>query len=138
MTRRVESLSEGMDQVLGLVTEYFSLRFNESLEVMDTALLVVSVRMDFQDSTTTEDFLTLLHIKERMRGEDIYNEFKTYVCENDISIHKLVAITTDGALAMHCVRAGFIALCCNVPDFPNCELSLCDSSAGLSWKVVDL
>lgn len=30
-----------------------------------------------------------------------------------------MAITTDRALAMCGVRAGFIALCCNDPDFPS-------------------
>ncbi len=121
VARRVESLSEDVDrQVLKDLSlcEYFSLQFDESLDAVDTAQLVVFVRMAFQDSTTKEDFLTLLHLKERTRGEDIYNEFKKYVSENDIPIHKLVAITTDGAPAMRGVRLGFIALCRNDPDFP--------------------
>ena len=68
---------------------------------MDTAQLVIFVRRAFQDFTTKEDFLTLLHVKQRMRGEDIYNVFKSYyVHENNIPIHKLVANTTDGAPAM--------------------------------------
>ena len=45
--------------------EYFSLQFDESLDVMDTAQLAVFVRMAFQDFTTKEDFLTLLHLKHR-------------------------------------------------------------------------
>lgn len=52
MTRRVESLSEDR-QVLN----------DLSLDVMDTAQLVVLVRMAFQDSTTKDDFLTLLHLR---------------------------------------------------------------------------
>ena len=121
VTRRVELLSEDVDrQVLKDLSrcEYFSLQFDESLDVMNTAQLVVFVRMAFQDSTTNEDFLTLLHLKERTRGEDIYQEFKKYVDENGIPINKLVAITTDGAPAMRGVRAGFIALCRNDPKFP--------------------
>jgi len=58
--------------------EYFSLQFDESLNVMNRAQLVVFVRMAFQDSTTKEDLLTLLHLKERTRDEDIYNWFKKY------------------------------------------------------------
>lgn len=74
-----------------LLCEYFSLQFDKSLDVMDIAQLVVFVRMAFQDSTTKEDLM------EGTRGKDMYNDFKKYVCENDISIHKLVAITNDDA-----------------------------------------
>ncbi|KAL7397457.1 hypothetical protein ABVT39_022401 [Epinephelus coioides] len=72
LTRRIESLSEDMDrQVLKDLTncEYFSLQFDESLDIMDTAQLVVFVKMVFPDSTTKEDFLTLLHLKEKTRGK---------------------------------------------------------------------
>lgn len=119
VTRRVESLSQDVDQqVLRdlALREYFSV---QSLDVTDTAQLAVFIRMVFQDSTTTDDFLTLLHLKDRTRGEDIFNEFKKYVHDNDIPIHKLVAITTDGAPAMRGVHLGFVALCRNDPAFPD-------------------
>lgn len=104
---------------------------------MDTAQLVF-VRMAFQDFTTKEDFLTLLHLKQRTRGEDIYNVFKSYVREINIPIHKLVAITTDGAPAMCGVRAGFIALCCNDPDFPHSMNYHCViHQQALAGKAVD-
>ncbi|KAK0133521.1 General transcription factor II-I repeat domain-containing protein 2B [Merluccius polli] len=70
VTRRVESLSEDVDQqVLRDLArcEYFSVQLDESLDVTDTAQLIVFVRMVFQDSTTKEDFLTLLHLKDRTR-----------------------------------------------------------------------
>lgn len=141
VTRRVKSLSEDVHrQVLKdlSICTYFSLQFDESLDVMDTAQLVVFVRMAFQDATTKEDFLTLLHLKERTRGEDIYNEFKKYVTENDIPIHKLVAITTDGAPAMLGVRSGFIALCRNDPAFPDFVNYHCViHQQALAGKVVD-
>lgn len=66
---------------------------------MDPAQLLVFVIMGFLDSTTKEDFLTLLHLEERTRSEDIY-DFKKYVRNNDIPIHKLVAIATDRAPAI--------------------------------------
>lgn len=52
---------------------YFSLQFDESLAIMDTAQLVVFVKMAFPDSTTKKAFLTLLLLVERTTGEDIYN-----------------------------------------------------------------
>ncbi|KAJ8001185.1 hypothetical protein DPEC_G00188670 [Dallia pectoralis] len=34
--------------------------------------------MAFKDSTPKEDFLTLIPMKEKTRGEDVYNDFKNY------------------------------------------------------------
>lgn len=44
--------------------EYVFLQFDESLDIMDTAQLVVFVQIIFQDATTKEDLLTLLHTGE--------------------------------------------------------------------------
>lgn len=62
VTRRVELLSEDVDrQVLKDLSlcEYFSLQFDESLDAVDTAQLVVFVRMAFQDFTMKKYFLIL-------------------------------------------------------------------------------
>lgn len=139
--RRVESLSEDVHkQMLQdlMDCECFSLQFDESQDIMDTAQLVIFVRMTFPDSTTKEDFLTLLHLKGRTRGEDTY-EFKKYVRDNDIPIHKLVAIKTDGAPAMRGARTGFVGLCRADPDFPffvnyHCVIH----QQALAGKVLDL
>lgn len=129
LTRRAESLSEDVDRSH---CEYFSLQFDESLDVMDTAQLVGFGRMLFQDSTTKEDFLTLLHLKDRTRGQ------KKYVDENCIPIQKLVAIPTDGAPAMRGVRSGFIALCRSDPAFPDFVNYHCViHQQALVGKVVD-
>ena len=71
--------------------EYFSVQSDESPDVTYTARLIVFVRMVFHDSTT--NFLTVLHLKDRTRGEDILNQFNKHVL---VPIIKLVAVTTDG------------------------------------------
>ena len=101
MARRIESLSEDVSQqVLRDLSlcKCFSLQSDESVGMTDIAQLMVFAQMAFEDSSTKEDFLTLLPLKERLRGENIY-EFKQYVHDNNIPIHKLEAITTDGAQA---------------------------------------
>lgn len=121
VARRVESLSEDVSlQVLKdlSICEYFSLQFDESTDATDTAQLSVFVRMVFTDFTVKEDFLALIPLKERTRGEDVYNAFKDFVREYKIPIHKIVSLTTDGAPAMIGVRSGFVALCRKDPDFP--------------------
>ncbi|CAJ1050068.1 General transcription factor II-I repeat domain-containing protein 2A [Xyrichtys novacula] len=66
VTRRVESLSEDVDrQVLRDLTdcEYFSLQFGESQDIMDTARLVIFVRMTSPEvmitSQTASDWLSV-------------------------------------------------------------------------------
>uniref|UniRef100_A0A8C1NJA8 Uncharacterized protein n=1 Tax=Cyprinus carpio TaxID=7962 RepID=A0A8C1NJA8_CYPCA len=142
VARRVELLSEDVNQqVLKDLSlcECYSLQFDESQDVTDTAQLMVFVRMAFKDSTTKEAFLTLLPLQGRTRGEDIYNEFKRYVHDNSIPIHKLVAITTDGAPAMRGLHSGFVALCRHDPDFPRFLNYHCViHQQALASKVVDL
>ncbi|KAM3860423.1 SCAN domain-containing protein 3-like [Diretmus argenteus] len=108
VTRRFEELSRDVDkQVLEDLKQckHFSLQFDESVDIVDTAQLAIFVRMSFKDSTTKEDFLTLLHLKEKTRGQDMYEQFKQYVRENNIPIQKLAAMTTDGAPAMIVVNS---------------------------------
>ena len=84
----------------------------------DTAQLIVFVRMVFADFTIKEDFLALIPLKERTRGEDVYNAFKDYVRDYKIPLHKIVAMTTDGAPAMLGVHSGFVSLCRKDENFP--------------------
>ena len=115
-----------------------SLQFDDSQDMTDTAQLMGFVLMALKDSTAKESFLTLLSLRRRTRGEDIYNEFKHYVHDNSIPIHKLVAITTDGAPAMRGVHSGFVALCRRDPDFPEFLNYHCViHQQGLASKVVD-
>ncbi|MBN3319165.1 GT2D2 protein, partial [Atractosteus spatula] len=88
--------------------EFFSLQFDESVDMTDTAQLVVFVRMAFMDATIKEDFLTLLLLVQ-----------SKHILEKNIPLQKLVSITTDGALAMRSLNAGFIALCRKDPAFPS-------------------
>lgn len=121
VARRVEALSEDISQQVFKdlsLCEHFSLQFDESTDITDTAQLAVFVRMVFSDFTIKEDFLVLIPMKERTRGEDVYNAFKDFVLEKKIPIQKLVSITTDGAPAMRGVHSGFCALCRKDPDFP--------------------
>jgi hypothetical protein len=49
-------------------------------------------------------------MKRQTNGKDIYSTFKTYATEISLPLHKLSAITTDGALRKLGSINGFIAL----------------------------
>uniref|UniRef100_A0A6P7HAE6 General transcription factor II-I repeat domain-containing protein 2A-like n=1 Tax=Diabrotica virgifera virgifera TaxID=50390 RepID=A0A6P7HAE6_DIAVI len=85
----------------------------------DTAQLCIFIRMVFSDMSCKEDLLTMLPLKEKTRGEDIYNVFINFVEQYELPIYKLVCIIiTDGAPSMTGVNNGFVALCRANEDFP--------------------
>uniref|UniRef100_A0A3Q1F6E5 SPIN-DOC-like zinc-finger domain-containing protein n=1 Tax=Acanthochromis polyacanthus TaxID=80966 RepID=A0A3Q1F6E5_9TELE len=108
VARRIESLSEDVSQQLISdlsLCECFSLKFDKSVDMTDTAQLMVFARMTFEDLTSKEAFLTLLPLKERT-GARTFSPSSNSMCA-----------TTDGAPAMIDTPAGFIALHKD-PDFP--------------------
>ena len=75
VSRRVESLSDDVCQQLHQdLSDYecFSLQFDKSIYTMDVNKLIIFIHMAFEESTT-KDFLTLLPLKERTRGEGVFN-----------------------------------------------------------------
>lgn len=122
VTRRTEMMnSDLVDQLNQDITNCicFSLQFDESTDIADISQLCIFVRMVFKDMLVKEELLTILPLKEKTRGEDIYSAFKKYIQENKIPIHKVVSMTTDGAPSMTGSINGFLALCVRDKDFPN-------------------
>ena len=111
--RRVEAMSS--DVISQLKTDfdrcsYFSLQFDESTDIVDTAQLAVFVRMVFEDFETKEELVQVMPLSGRTTGNDIFLAFKNLIKSENIPVNKLVDITMDGAPAMVGVEKGFIAL----------------------------
>ncbi|XP_068121767.1 general transcription factor II-I repeat domain-containing protein 2A-like [Hyperolius riggenbachi] len=99
--------------------ECFSLQLDESTDLTDTAQLCIFNRMGFTDMNAKEELLTILSMKERTRGEDIFQAFKQFIEKMRLPVCKLVSITTDGAPAMIGRVNGFIAKCREDDAFPD-------------------
>lgn len=83
-----------------MLCEWFSLNYNESTDISDTALLPVIVRMTFSDVTVKEQLSPALPIKRLTKGDDsFYNLFISYLTSISMPLYKLSAIATDGAPA---------------------------------------
>ncbi|RVE42541.1 hypothetical protein evm_012821 [Chilo suppressalis] len=120
--RRIEIISKNLNEQLQKdITRCvaFSLQFDESTDVTDTAQLLVFIRMVFKDFSTKEELLGMISLKGKTRGLDIFTEFKAYICQIELCMYKLVSMTTDGAPAMTGIHNGFIALCRKDEDFPD-------------------
>lgn len=53
------------------ICDWFSLQFEESIDILDTTQLAVMVRLVFSNFTVKEDLLQILPTKGQTKGEDI-------------------------------------------------------------------
>ncbi|GFX42738.1 uncharacterized protein TNCV_2196951 [Trichonephila clavipes] len=97
----------------------FSLQFDESVDDVDVSQLCIFVRMFFLDMSIKEELLTILPLKKKTGGEDVYCAFKKYIEEKNIPIYKVVSMTTDGASSMTGTVNGLLAMCMRNDDFPH-------------------
>ena len=121
VTSRIEMMSENVfDQIKADLEKcvYFNLQFDESTDIVNTAQLSVFVRMVFADNSVKEEFLVLLPLKGKTRGEDVYQAFKSFVDKVSMPLQKLVSITTGGAPKIIGSKVGFVTMCENDPTFP--------------------
>ncbi|GFS83705.1 general transcription factor II-I repeat domain-containing 2A-like protein [Trichonephila clavipes] len=74
VTRRIEMNSDLANQLTKDITNCicFSLQFDESVHVIDVSQPCIFVRMVFQDMSIKEELLTILPLKKKTRGEDVY------------------------------------------------------------------
>ena len=122
VTRRIEILNTDVqNQLLNRIEECvgFSMQLDESTDITDTAQLLVFVRLVFDDFATAEELLCMISLKQHTRGVDIYNGLMVFIEKNELFLHELISITTDGAGAMTGAVKGIVALCRKNPNFPN-------------------
>lgn len=122
VTRRIEIMNSDLaDQLTEDMTNCicFSLQFDESTDMVDTSQLCIFIRMVFKDMSVKEELLTILPLKKKTRGEDVYCAFKKYIEEKKIPIYKVVSMTTDGAPSMTGKINGFLAMCMRDNDLPH-------------------
>ncbi|KAE9521271.1 hypothetical protein AGLY_018334 [Aphis glycines] len=100
--RRIEAISsyqKTQQQTDLLKCSYFSLQMDEFNDMIDTAQISIFIRMCFDDFSVKEEFLKVLSLTGRTRGEDIYKTFKQFV-EEEIPIEKLVIININNVMEL--------------------------------------
>jgi len=97
----------------------FSLQLDESVDITNTAQLLIFIRMIFKDFGVKEELLRMISLKARTTGQEIFNNFYSFITTIKLPLFKLVSITTDGAKAMTGHTNGFIAFCKKHENFPD-------------------
>ena len=77
--------------------ELYSLALDESMDVKDTAQLLIFIRGIDDSFAITEGFLTMESLKGTTRGEDLYKQVSAVIERMKLPWSKLVNVTTDGS-----------------------------------------
>ena len=102
IARRIEEIGENISEQLQSKADtfqYFSLAFDESCDMSDTAQLSIFIRVVAKDLSVHEDLVGLISFHDTTRGVEIVLNALHYEIPN-LSLSKLVGLTTDGTASM--------------------------------------
>ena len=109
--RRISLMSEDIqNQVIDQMKSAgsFALQLDESTDISFCAQLIVFVRY-VHNGLFKDEFLCILDLPSRTRGEDIFKTIDTFFKANDINWELLCGLCTDGAPAVLGHSSGFYA-----------------------------
>ena len=98
--RRIDAMgTDIVEQVVGKLSDSFSLQLDESTDVSGNAQLVAFVRYIDTDDIY-EHILFCKALEGKTTGEDIFDVVNTFFCENGMSWKSCSSICTDAAASM--------------------------------------
>ena len=114
ITRRIEDLAENIENALKKATSdfvFYSVAFDESTDMSDTAQLAIFIRGVDSNFVVTEEMLRLYPMTGTTKGTDISKAVKdTLVDRFSLSLKNLSGIATDGAPSMTGRKEGAVTL----------------------------
>ena len=113
VTRRIEDLSADVKLSLKELTrqfEFFAIALDESTDLKDTAQVAVFMRGINADFNITEEFASLVPLKDTTTGLNIFNAVKSVIDDFGLKLDDLCGVTTDGAPAMTGTVNGAVSL----------------------------
>nr|KAF6426422.1 hypothetical protein HJG59_009130 [Molossus molossus] len=88
---------------------FFSLAYDETTDITNTAQLAVFVCGIIAEFDTREELLSLEAMQGTTRGEDLFERLVLSMEKLELTFEKLSGLITDGALAMVGSQKGLIA-----------------------------
>jgi hypothetical protein len=111
--RRTEKLSENLKQQLINLSkdfEVYSLALDESIDIKDISQLSIFIRGVNSKFEINEELMKVIPIYGTTKGKDIFEHLLQVLNEYQMSLNKLVSVTTDGCPSMFGKNNGLIAL----------------------------
>ena len=127
VARRIDDLSENIEVSLKdriCKCSAFSIAWDESTDLSDTAQLVVFIRGVTDNFKVTEEFLDMASMQSTT-GQNICEEVTKLMNKFEIDSSKLVGITADGAPSMVGKNNGFVKRFLDVIQTENVLVSHC-------------
>lgn len=100
VTRHIEVIDEHFTSKLNIKAESFtlySLALHESNGIKDTAQLLIFIRGINENFEITEEFLEMVSLKGKTRGEDLFNSVSAVTQRHKLPWSTLANVTTDGS-----------------------------------------
>ena len=113
VTRRIEDLSADVKLSLKELTrqfEFFAIALDESTDLKDTAQVAVFIRGINAHFDITEEFASLVPLRDTTTGLNIFNAVKSVIDDFGLKLDDLCGVTTDGAPAMTGTVNGAVSL----------------------------
>ena len=115
IARRMEDIGEDLSEELSSKTskfQCFSLAFDESTDMTDTGQMLVFIRGVTEPLFVHKDFLELVFLRGTARGLNVKEPMLKLLRNRvpELSLSKLVGLTTDGAPSMTGKENGAVAL----------------------------
>ena len=112
--RRINDMSTNIFDQLSAKAKnfcYYSIAIDESVDITDTAQLVVFIRGVNEDFEVIEDIAGLCSMKGRTTGSEIANQVQNCIINRlKLSFENLISICTDGAPAMIGKKVGAVTI----------------------------
>ncbi|KAI6659632.1 general transcription factor II-I repeat domain-containing protein 2-like [Oopsacas minuta] len=113
VTRRIEDLSADVKLSLKELTrqfEFFAIALDESTDLKDTAQVAVFIRGINAHFDITEEFASLVPLRDTTTGLNIFNAVKSVIDDFGLKLDDLCGMATDGAPAMTGTVNGAVSL----------------------------
>ncbi|XP_014781102.1 general transcription factor II-I repeat domain-containing protein 2 [Octopus bimaculoides] len=104
-----EFVKECLQAVAEIFCSVFSLAIDESIDVSNTAQLVVFVREIDEGLNITEEMLSLWGMKDTTTGENIFQELKMLMAGFNLHFKNLHGLSTNGTPAMVGSKASLVS-----------------------------
>lgn len=113
IVRRIDAVAMNIQEQLLAASgsfQWFSIALDESIDIQDTAQILIYIRGIDENFEITEELLSMASLKDTVTGKDLYNSVINSLIRSRPSLDKRASITTDDAPSLIGKHCGLVTL----------------------------